>query len=221
MDRDFNIKNLRGRSSSQALRHWIGHPFRAVGILPTTLLGPTSTPAPANQTPPPRQLPLAFDISSRHPRTMSGGWNTIESDAVCLLPPLRCSHKLTNSQGVFTYLIEKLGVKDVQFEELVTLDSDELKRLGKIYGVIFLFKYPTGEERSDTPKDGVFDHDAANSIFFAAQTIQNACGTQALLSVLLNKDGEVQIGKDLREFKEFTQEFPPEVSMRGDREMEG
>ncbi|CAI6336325.1 unnamed protein product [Periconia digitata] len=124
---------------------------------------------------------------------MSGGWNTIESDA-----------------GVFTYLIEKLGVKDVQFEELVTLESEELKRLGKIYGVIFLFKYPTGEKRTDTPKDGTFDHEAASKIFFAAQTIQNACGTQALLSVLLNKDGEVEIGKDLREFKEFTGEFPPE-----------
>ncbi|KAK7187945.1 ubiquitinyl hydrolase [Paraphaeosphaeria sporulosa] len=141
---------------------------------------------------------------------MSGGWNTIESDAASLLPLLLHLRKLTNSQGVFTYLIEKLGVKDVQFEELVTLDSQELKQLGKIYGVIFLFKYPTGEERSDTPKDGIFDHDAANSIFFAAQTIQNACGTQALLSVLLNKDSEVEIGKDLKEFKEFTQEFPPE-----------
>lgn len=112
---------------------------------------------------------------------------------------------------MFTYLIEKLGVKDVQFEELITLEADELKRLGKLYGVIFLFKYPTGETRSDTPKDGSFDYDAANNLFFAAQTIQNACGTQALLSVLLNKDGEVDIGKDLREFKEFTGEFPPEV----------
>lgn len=152
---------------------------------------------------------------------MSGGWNTIESDAVRLSFPSRDSYLLTKSKGVFTYLIEKLGVKDVQFEELVTLDSDELKRLGKIYGVIFLFKYPTGEARSDTPKDGSFDHDAANNIFFAAQTIQNACGTQALLSVLLNKDGEVQIGKDLKEFKEFTQEFPPEVSSRGDQGLEG
>lgn len=113
---------------------------------------------------------------------------------------------------MFTYLIEKLGVKDVQFEELITLEPDELKRLGKIYGVIFLFKYPTGETRSDTPKDGSFDYEAANNIFFAAQTIQNACGTQALLSVLLNKDGEVDIGKDLREFKEFTGSFPPEVN---------
>lgn len=99
----------------------------------------------------------------------------------------------------------------MQFEELISLEPDELKRLGKIYGVIFLFKYPTGEAKSDTPKDGNFDHDAANNIFFAAQTIQNACGTQALLSVLLNKDAEVEIGKDLKEFKEFTQEFPPEV----------
>ncbi|KAF2715644.1 ubiquitinyl hydrolase [Pleomassaria siparia CBS 279.74] len=125
---------------------------------------------------------------------MSGGWNTIESDA-----------------GVFTYLIEKLGVKDVQFEELITLEPDELRQAGQVYGVIFLFKYPTGESRSDKPKDGSFDHDAANDLFFAAQTIQNACGTQALLSVLLNKDGEVEIGKELREFKEFAGEFPPEL----------
>ncbi|KAF2469891.1 ubiquitinyl hydrolase [Lindgomyces ingoldianus] len=124
---------------------------------------------------------------------MSGGWNTIESDA-----------------GVFTYLIEKLGVKDVQFEELMTLEPDELRQAGQIYGVIFLFKYPTGETRSDTPQDGAFDFSAAEELFFAAQTIQNACGTQALLSVLLNKDGEVDIGKDLREFKEFTKEFPAE-----------
>ncbi|KAF1998357.1 ubiquitinyl hydrolase [Amniculicola lignicola CBS 123094] len=125
---------------------------------------------------------------------MSGGWNTIESDA-----------------GVFTYLIENLGVKDVQFEELMTLDPDELRQAGKVYGVIFLFKYPTGETRSDTPKDGSFDYDASTNIFFAAQTIQNACGTQALLSVLLNKDGELEIGKELREFKEFTGEFPSEL----------
>lgn len=99
----------------------------------------------------------------------------------------------------------------MQFEELMTLEPDELRQAGKIYGVIFLFKYPTGETRSDTPGDGTFDFDAANDMFFAAQTIQNACGTQALLSVLLNKDGEVDIGKDLKEFKEFTGAFPPDV----------
>ena len=61
------------------------------------------------------------------------------------------------------------------------------------------------------PKDGTYDHEAANELFFAAQTIQNACGTQALISVLLNKDGEIDVGKELKEFKEFAGEFPPEV----------
>ncbi|KAF2491966.1 ubiquitinyl hydrolase [Lophium mytilinum] len=128
---------------------------------------------------------------------MSGGWNTIESDA-----------------GVFTYLLNNLGAKDVQFEELISLDADSLRQLSPIYGVIFLFKYPTGETRSDTPKDGTFDYDAAENLFFAAQTIQNACGTQALLSVLLNKTDEVDIGPSLTEFKDFTSAFPSDL--RGD-----
>lgn len=77
--------------------------------------------------------------------------------------------------------------------------------------MIFLFKYPTGETKTSEPKDGSYDHAAAETNFFAAQTIQNACGTQALLSVLLNKDGEVDIGPQLREFKDFTSSFPAEV----------
>lgn len=102
-------------------------------------------------------------------------------------------------------------MKDVQFAELLSLDADELRAFGDVYGVIFLFKYPTGEKPTDVPKDGTFDHEAANKLFFAAQTIQNACGTQALISVLLNKEGEIEIGKELKEFKDFAGEFPPEV----------
>ncbi|KAL8300674.1 hypothetical protein RB593_010150 [Gaeumannomyces tritici] len=137
---------------------------------------------------------------------MSGGWNTIESDA-----------------GVFTYLLEELGVRDVQFEELISLDPDDLAELHPVYGVIFLFKYPTNTPytASDKPLDGEFDHAAAERLFFAAQTIQNACGTQALLSVLLNKaddggdddDGKEQridIGAALRDFRDFTMPLPAE-----------
>jgi len=125
---------------------------------------------------------------------MSAGWNTIESDA-----------------GVFTYLVDNLGVKDVQFEELIALDADFLRQQSPVYGVIFLFRYPTGEKPTDVPKDGSFDFEAAENIFFAAQTIQNACGTQALLSVLLNKEDEVDIGSQLKEFKEFTGAFPSDL----------
>ncbi|KAI0909002.1 ubiquitin carboxyl-terminal hydrolase [Ustulina deusta] len=138
---------------------------------------------------------------------MSGGWNTIESDA-----------------GVFTFLLNNLGAKDVQFEELLTLEPEVLAELHPVYGVIFLFKYPTDAPyaATDKPLDGTFDHEAAERIFFAAQTIQNACGTQALLSVLLNKDKEgdggsagdegtgIDIGTPLREFRDFTMVLPPE-----------
>lgn len=112
--------------------------------------------------------------------------------------------------GVFTFLLDNLGVKGVQFEELISLDAPLLAQLQPVYGVIFLFKYPTSEPRSSTPKDGTFDHDAAESLFFAAQVIQNACGTQALLSVLLNKEREIDLGGPLREFRDFTQAFPAE-----------
>ncbi len=78
--------------------------------------------------------------------------------------------------------------------------------------MIFLFKYPVGEKPRETPLDGVFDQEAAESRFFASQTIQNACGTQALLSVLLNKDDSIDIGPKLREFKDFTGAFPADVS---------
>jgi len=95
---------------------------------------------------------------------------------------------------------------------LIALDPSFLHALSPVYGVIFLFKYPTGEKPNadGTPKDGQYDFAAAENLFFAAQTIQNACGTQALLSVLLNKDGEIEVGKQLREFKEFTSGFPAE-----------
>lgn len=87
-----------------------------------------------------------------------------------------------------------------------------------------MFKYPTSEkDRSGTgaQQDGTLDYKALDGgsgdgkeVWFAAQTIQNACGTQALLSVLLNKgsDDGVKVGGPLGEFKEFTMGFPADVS---------
>jgi Ubiquitin carboxyl-terminal hydrolase, family 1 len=71
----------------------------------------------------------------------------------------------------------------------------------------------TDEKKTDSkqPEDGTFDPDASERLFFAAQTIQNACGTQALLSVLLNQDDKVDIGGPLKEFKEFTGLLPSDV----------
>ena len=96
-----------------------------------------------------------------------------------------------------------------------------------VYGVIFLFKY-IGSSKSGL-QDGSYDTTIVeeDGLFFAAQTIQNACGTQAILSVILNNDvaaatgptrtpaqtekAGIEIGADLREFKDFTTGFPPEL----------
>ena len=92
-----------------------------------------------------------------------------------------------------------------------------------VYGVIFLFKYIGNPQNLPQPQDGKYDPDAVSDtdLFFAAQTIQNACGTQAILSVILNNDsaatpssssgGGIQLGPDLSEFKSFTSAFPSDL----------
>ena len=81
--------------------------------------------------------------------------------------------------------------------------------------MIFLFKYVSS--KPDDEVDGNYDFEASENIFFANQTIQNACATQAILSVLLNKNqqtvGGIDIGGSLADFREFTQAFPPEVGI--------
>ncbi|KAM9909302.1 hypothetical protein OXX69_005546, partial [Metschnikowia pulcherrima] len=71
---------------------------------------------------------------------MSSGWNTIVSDA-----------------GVFTELVSRLGVENVQIEELYSIDSASLKASAPIHAVVFLFKYGTVDRDStaqDLPLDG-------------------------------------------------------------------
>ena len=118
-------------------------------------------------------------------------WTTIESDP-----------------GVFTELVRSIGVRDVAFEELYSLDVAELQRIAPVYGLIFLFKY-----RGDDMGTVAVDANPPDDLFFAKQVIQNACATQAVLSVLLNAPTEVELGETLENFRDFTQEFDPE--MRG------
>ncbi|SCU80947.1 LAMI_0B04258g1_1 [Lachancea mirantina] len=120
-------------------------------------------------------------------------WNTIESDA-----------------GVFTELVKNLGVQGVQFEDVPVLD--DLTMMGcDLYGVVFLFQYNAEEYGRDKLSHGQYVTEYPDSLFFAQQTIQNACGTQAVLNALLSLSAEnpqtIKLGNTLSTFLEFTSGF--------------
>ena len=130
----------------------------------------------------------------------TGGWTTIESDP-----------------GLFTELIEAFGVRGVVVEELWALDADSLRQQlgpGGAHGLVFLFKYEQEhygggaggqqqqqqhqqqqQQQEEAAQGGIGEVDVAagagaaqgGRVFFARQVIANACATQAILSVLLNR----------------------------------
>lgn len=113
-----------------------------------------------------------------------GDWCLIESDP-----------------GVFTELVDSIGVKGVRFEEVYDLDLTP----SSTYGLIFLFKCNADDKE---PRQ-IVEH-PPSGLFFAKQVIRNACATQAILSVLLNSKVK-DLGKELTEFKSFTSAFDPHM----------
>jgi ubiquitin carboxyl-terminal hydrolase L5 len=76
-----------------------------------------------------------------------------------------------------------------------------------IYGLIFLFKWQGAQSSMPHPDS---QNDANDHVFFAKQIINNACATQAILSILMN-NSDIELGDDLSNFKSFTADFPPDV----------
>jgi len=105
-------------------------------------------------------------------------WCTIESDP-----------------AVFTELIAAMGVQRVSVDEIYSLDES---MTNKSYGLIFLFKW-----RSEVDSRSVTNDASTEEIFFAKQMVQNACATQAILSVLMNTE-DIELGDQLSGLKAFT-----------------
>ncbi len=74
--------------------------------------------------------------------------------------------------------------------------------------MIFLFKWQS--EKDNRP----VIEDLPENLFFASQKVNNACATQAILSILLNNADRISLGDELTNFLDVTKSF--DADLRGD-----
>ena len=82
-------------------------------------------------------------------RNSAMSWTTIESDP-----------------GVFSELISQFGAKNIKVQEVWDLSYESLRRLGRVHGLIFLFKFESGTESAREHLCYVEDDP---TVFFATQ----------------------------------------------------
>ena len=116
-------------------------------------------------------------------------------------------HLLESDPGVFSELLDALGVKNVDVEELWSVDDLILKNEENTCGVVFLFKWQ-GQRSRSTPAQLPTSNE---KVVFIKQVVENACGTIALLHVLLNREG-VEIGETLEGLKGFITDMDGETA---------
>ncbi|KAG9249168.1 ubiquitin carboxyl-terminal hydrolase [Calycina marina] len=120
--------------------------------------------------------------------------------------------ELESNPELFNYILRQYGTKDVKVQEVLGLYDEAFAELpSPVYGLIFLYRYQEPEEFGDEEKKGA---DAASHIWFANQTINNACATIALLNIVMNSP-EVDVGNNMVAFKAETQKVKP--SIRGQK----
>ena len=112
-------------------------------------------------------------------------------------------YQIENNPSILTQLIKNIGVKGIQVEEILSLES--LENLNTpIYGLIFLSKYI--ENKSYTPNIlSTWDKD----LFFSKQIIENVNAIQSLLAIIFNNDDKIDLSPDLKELKLSMNEMNP------------
>ncbi|KAJ3279918.1 hypothetical protein HK104_001069 [Borealophlyctis nickersoniae] len=119
-------------------------------------------------------------------------------------------HDIESDPAVFTSLAEKIGIKGVEVEEVFDLGDEFIDSIGETFGLIFLFKWRDKDTEEADQRRAMTN--IPPELFFMNQVIQNACGTQALLSIAFNCP-RIKLSQELRYFKRFC--LPLSPPMRG------
>lgn len=126
------------------------------------------------------------------------------------LLPLRST--IESSPAIFSELLAGIGLPGLQVEEVYALDRDLLTSIQPIHGLIFLFPYTGDQASRSKARQGTLLTDPPAGLFAPTQVIQNACATQALLSIALNSPG-VTLPAELSDLLTFTADF--DATMKG------
>lgn len=135
-----------------------------------------------------QRLPLEHDL-------VGGPFAVIESDP-----------------GVFTSLLQKLGICGLEFTELY--DLEQLAGLGPAEPRGLILCLPYGRDVAPVVGEGFADDidSAAQDMWFVNQLADDACASLALLNVVLNST-DVRLGDGLEEFRAETSEMSPVVRL--------
>ncbi|KAM0710158.1 hypothetical protein Q7P35_002520 [Cladosporium inversicolor] len=112
--------------------------------------------------------------------------------------------EMESEPAFFNAMLKDMGVRGVKTSEVWSLDGNDLAILPQpVHALIFLFRY------RETDKDDLVTECPAN-VWYAEQVPDFACATFALLNIVNNIPG-LEMGKDLRNFRDFTQDMSPRL----------
>ena len=123
--------------------------------------------------------------------------------------------ELDSDPGLFTLLLEDMGVLGTQVEEIYSLEgTGPLVDSGaSCLGAIFLFRWieDRRSRRKMVDEEDLYvrDEKEVNNMFFAQQIIPNSCATHALISILLNCP-QLELGSTLTNLRCHVAGMSPE-----------
>ncbi|KAK0648740.1 ubiquitin carboxyl-terminal hydrolase [Cercophora newfieldiana] len=109
---------------------------------------------------------------------------------------------LESDPAFFTHILRKIGVSGVKLADTFA-DMETLKLIPNLYGLILLMPASSyvEQEEVEVVEDG-------KSIWFANQTTNNACGTIAMLNLIMNVEG-LDLDDRLEDFRERSKDLSP------------
>ncbi|KAK4612144.1 Ubiquitin carboxyl-terminal hydrolase isozyme L5 [Fulvia fulva] len=116
--------------------------------------------------------------------------------------------EMESEPAFFSVMLQEMGARGIKVQELYGTEPEDLIPLPRpIHALIFLFRYKT-EDRDEVDTTINTDH-----VWFANQIPDFACASVALLNIINNIPG-LDMGKELNDFKDFTEDMNPMA--RGD-----